>query len=63
MVLKRCPKCGSDRIGKGKLSGYATLQPVFKAFSLGSAVIVDVCTECGYISNMYAEKPEKFILK
>ena len=61
MGLKKCPNCGSDRIGREKLSGYATLQPVGKALSFGSAIIADVCSDCGFIFNMYAEKPEKFI--
>ncbi len=61
MGLKKCPNCGSDRIGRGKLSGYAALQPVGKALSFGSAIIADVCSDCGFIFNMYAEKPEKFI--
>ena len=61
LVQTRCPKCGSTRVGKGKLSGYATLQPKGKVFSLGSAIITNVCSECGFIFDLYAEKPEKFI--
>ncbi|HHU48268.1 MAG TPA: transcription initiation factor TFIIIB [Clostridiales bacterium] len=61
LVQIKCSKCGSGRIGKGKLSGYATLQPIGKVLSFGSAIIADVCSECGFIFNMYAEKPEKFI--
>ncbi|HHT66076.1 MAG TPA: transcription initiation factor TFIIIB [Clostridiales bacterium] len=57
----KCPKCGSTRIGKGKLSGYAALQPEGKAFSFGSAILTDVCSECGFLFNMYADRPEKFI--
>ena len=56
----RCPECGNNRIGKGKLSGYATLTPIGKIFTTGSAIIADVCTECGTIIRMKVEKPEKF---
>ncbi|MDD2502517.1 MAG: transcription initiation factor TFIIIB [Desulfitobacteriaceae bacterium] len=56
----RCPDCGHTEIGKGKLSGYATLTPKGKIFSMGSAIIADVCTNCGYIIKMRVERPEKF---
>ncbi|NLB51717.1 MAG: transcription initiation factor TFIIIB [Syntrophomonadaceae bacterium] len=56
----RCTVCGSNKIGKGKLEGYAALIPMGKIFTTGSAVIVDVCTECGTIIRMKVEKPEKF---
>jgi len=56
----RCPDCGNNKMGQGKISGYATLTPVGKFFSLGSAIIADVCTNCGTIVRMKAEKPEKF---
>jgi predicted nucleic acid-binding Zn-ribbon protein len=60
MAVTKCPDCGSNEIGKGKFSGYASLNPVGKIFSAGSAVIVDVCTNCGTIICMKSEKPEKF---
>ncbi|NLK00980.1 MAG: transcription initiation factor TFIIIB [Clostridia bacterium] len=60
MNVDKCPDCGSSKIGKGKLEGYATLRPLGKIFTTGSAIIVDVCTECGTIIKMRAEKPEKF---
>ncbi len=56
----RCPDCGNNQMGKGKLSGYAALTPVGKIFSLGSTIIADVCTNCGTIVRMKVEKPEKF---
>ncbi|MDP4093626.1 MAG: transcription initiation factor TFIIIB [Bacillota bacterium] len=55
----KCPKCGSSEIGQGKLSGYAALSVVGKMFS-GSAVIADVCSDCGYIIQMKVKDPEKF---
>ncbi|MEN6312709.1 MAG: transcription initiation factor TFIIIB [Clostridiaceae bacterium] len=56
----KCPYCGNNNIGKGKLGGYAALIPVGKYFNTGSAIIADVCTECGTIIRMTVEKPEKF---
>ena len=47
-------------IGKGKLSGYANLQPVGKFLSMGSGIIAYVCVDCGYIIKMQAEKPHVF---
>ena len=59
----KCPECGNTEIGKGKLSGYAVLTPVGKLMSMGSAIIADVCTDCGTIIRMKVEKPEKFIIR
>jgi predicted RNA-binding Zn-ribbon protein involved in translation (DUF1610 family) len=56
----KCPDCGNTEIGKGKLSGYAVLRPMGKFFSTGSAIIADVCTNCGAIIKMTVEQPEKF---
>ncbi len=56
----KCPECGSEKIGKGKLSGYANLQPVGKFLSMGSGIIAYVCVDCGYIIKMQAEKPHVF---
>lgn len=56
----KCPDCGSSEIGKGKLSGYAAIHPVGKVLSMGSTIIVDVCTECGLVIQMKAEKPHRF---
>lgn len=60
MDSNQCPKCNSLSIGKGKLSGYATIQPLGKVFSMGSAIIADICTDCGYILEMKVSNPEKF---
>ncbi|MDD4168880.1 MAG: transcription initiation factor TFIIIB [Desulfotomaculaceae bacterium] len=56
----RCPYCGNNNIGKGKLGNHAALMPVGKIFTTGSAIIADVCIECGTIIRMTVEKPEKF---
>lgn len=56
----KCPECGSSEIEKGKLSGYAAMRPEHKLMSFGSAVIADVCTDCGEIISMKVEKPEQF---
>ncbi|MGE4283861.1 MAG: transcription initiation factor TFIIIB [Clostridia bacterium] len=60
MQDKECPKCGCKEIGSGKLSGYASVQPVGKMFSMGSEIIASICTECGYILEMKVLHPEKF---
>lgn len=54
MEEKKCPECGSRDIEKGKLSGYAAMRPEHKKLSFGSAMIADVCTDCGEILNMKA---------
>jgi predicted nucleic-acid-binding Zn-ribbon protein len=57
---ERCPQCGSTEFGEGKLSGYAALQPVGKIFSMGSELIVKLCTNCGHVMGMRVLRPEKF---
>lgn len=59
----KCPDCGNTEIGKGKLSGYAALSPIGNKFSTGSAIIADVCINCGKIIKMKVEHPEKFIVR
>lgn len=56
----KCPECGSTEIGKGNLDGYALLRPADKMFSLGSPIIVELCTNCGLVINLRVKKPEKF---
>lgn len=56
----KCPKCGGSHIGRGKFTGYAALQPLDKLFSIGSPVVANVCTDCGYVIDMYVTRPEKF---
>ncbi|MGE7024537.1 hypothetical protein [Solibacillus cecembensis] len=55
-----CKSCGGDSFGKGKLDGYAALQPVDKIFSSGSPIICTVCLNCGEIASIKATKPHKF---
>lgn len=56
-----CSKCGSREIGQGKQIAGGKMLPVDKVtMSFGSAVIADICTECGYIIEMKVEKPDKF---
>lgn len=59
-IEQRCPECGCEKFGKGRLSGYASLQPVDRFFSIGSSIIAYVCLNCGYIIKMKAEKPHAF---
>lgn len=56
----KCPNCGNAEIGKGKLDGYAVLRPAEKILSMGSPIIVDVCTKCGLIIQMKVKYPDKF---
>jgi len=58
---RKCPVCGSSEIGQGILTGYANITPVKgRIFKSGSAILADICTECGNILSMRVEKPEKF---
>lgn len=58
----KCPKCGCKKIAQAKLDINAKLYPVDALFKVtnGSEVVVEICTNCGYILNMKALKPEKF---
>ncbi len=58
--IKRCTECGCTEIGSGKFAGHAALRPVDKFFGTGSVIYADVCTNCGLVTNLRAEKPEKF---
>ena len=59
MSILKCPKCGSQELGKGKQSGYALMSPVSKV-SFGSGIEYLLCTDCGYIIESYVNSPEKF---
>ena len=58
MEHKKCPKCKSENIGKGKFNDYTAIIPLGKFF--GSRIIADICTDCGHIFEMKVTKPEKF---
>lgn len=60
--VDKCPECGSRRIGVGELSGYAAMAAKEKMFA-SSAIIADVCSDCGLIIRMRVKKPEKFAPK
>lgn len=55
-----CPQCGCEEIGRGRFAGDVRLFPQNKAFTLGSRVEADVCTDCGYIVSIRVENPERF---
>lgn len=59
---KECPECGCKKIAQAKLDVNAKLYPIDALFKImnGSAVVVELCTKCGYILNMRALNPEKF---
>ncbi len=57
--IDKCPQCGCSEIGKGKMSGYASLTPKGKVFA-SSAIVAEVCTDCGFILRLKVEKPHIF---
>lgn len=59
---KVCPICGCKDIGKGKQGGQGGMMSVNNIF-IGSVIIADICTQCGYILSMRVEKPERFKTK
>ena len=58
--IKECPKCGGTEFGKGKQRDYAALRHPTKIFSIGSAIMYVLCTDCGFIIESFVEKPERF---
>ncbi|NNU78098.1 transcription initiation factor TFIIIB (plasmid) [Clostridium estertheticum] len=58
---RKCPICGCEEIGQGRLAGYAVMVLIKgNVFNTGSATIVDICTACGHILSMRVGKPETF---
>lgn len=55
-----CPECGSTKRGEAIWKGYAKLLPVDKTMSMGSNARVTLCTDCGNVLSIKAEKPKKF---
>lgn len=55
-----CPKCGCTEIAEGKQTGHARIYPPDNIFGMGSNVIFEICTNCGYILGMRVEKPGRF---
>ncbi|WP_010233549.1 hypothetical protein [Clostridium arbusti] len=55
-----CPICGCKEIGKGKQISQGKMFPIDKTFSMGSEIVSDICTKCGYILSMRVANPEKF---
>ena len=57
-----CPKCGCTEIGRGYHLRNGAMIPyggVFKA----SAVMYEICTNCGYVIAGYVDQPELFVRK
>jgi len=59
---QECPICGCQEIGKGKQIAQGSMVPIGSMWT-GSAIISDICTECGHILSMRVEKPGKFRTK
>lgn len=60
MPKEKCPKCGSSEFGNGVLAGSLIMPEDTIFLSTGSKLILEICTECGYILNMKVDKPHKF---
>ena len=59
--VTECPKCGCTIIGRGYHLKNGAMLPyggLFKA----SAVVYEICTNCGYIINGYVDRPDLFYL-
>jgi len=59
---QECPICGCKEIGEGKQSAQGSMVPIGNIWT-NSAIISDICTECGHILSMRVEKPGKFKTK
>ncbi len=57
---KVCPMCGCEKIGRGKQYAQGKMFPIGKPFSMGSEIVAEICTECGYILTMRVSNPENF---
>ena len=64
---QECPICGCKEIGEGKQIAQGSMVPIGTMVLIGtmngSAIISDICTECGHILSMRVEKPGKFKTK
>lgn len=58
--VDKCPYCGSNEIEQGMQRYQGKMYPTDKLFKIGSNVIADICTECGYIIAMRVENPNRF---
>jgi len=56
----KCPICGCENIGQGKLSGYTNMNIINNHFSIGSEVVAEICTKCGQILSLRINNPDKF---
>lgn len=60
MSLEKCPLCGCEEIGEGYFDGSGGLINITKLFPKVEKVLVNVCTECGYIIAMKVLRPKQF---
>ena len=66
MKMKRipateCPKCGCTIIGRGYHLKNGAIIPYGGLFK-SSAVLYEICTNCGYIIAGYVDEPEMFYI-
>ncbi len=57
-----CPKCGCNLIGRGYHLKNGAMIP-YGALFKSSAVMYEICTNCGYIIAGYVDQPELFYVE
>ncbi len=66
MKVERCPECGSRNLGRGLLTGYATMSVCNEKGRAGlrsSPVQAVVCSDCGLVLELRVAQPYKFAPK
>lgn len=61
ILATECPKCGCTTIGRGYRLKNGAMIPYGGMFK-SSAVVYEICTNCGYILAGYVDQPELFYL-
>lgn len=60
MASETCEVCGNDNFLKGKLGNGFTNVTSINKLTGSSPIIFTFCSECGEISSMKIEHPQKF---
>ncbi|MBP1991843.1 transcription initiation factor TFIIIB [Paenibacillus eucommiae] len=59
--MNECPKCKRSDFSKAIQAGYANVRPENAGvFHTGSELVHVFCLNCGFITESYVKKPEKF---
>ena len=59
--IKECPFCGSHKITTGIQSGYGAIAT--GGFGRSTALVHDICTECGAVLLSRVDNVEPFVRK